>query len=246
MQMLVVLPTYDEAANIEQVLERTRTALPDADILVVDDGSPDGTAAIAARVGKELGRIDVLERHRRSGLGDAYRAGFAWGMERGAEVLIEMDSDLSHDPDALPSLVAPIEDHDLVIGSRYVAGGQIPKWRLHRRMLSKGGNLYAAWMLGVNVRDMTAGFRAYRSTLIKAIDLDTVSADGYGFQIEMTYRAGRAGGRITEVPISFVDRQVGYSKMSASIIVEAMILVTRWGVARQLGRLRPKRERAGR
>lgn len=232
METLVVLPTYNEAETIEEVLRRTRAALPDTAVLVVDDGSPDGTADIAEKVGSELGGVDVMRRSSPQGLGDAYRAGFAWGLEHGAGVLFEMDSDLSHDPGALPSLLAAIEHNDLVIGSRYVPGGSIPQWGLHRRLLSRGGNMYSALMLGVPVKDMTSGFRAYRADLLRHMDLDSVRADGYGFQIEMTYRAAQRGARITEVPIRFIDRELGQSKMSSAIVVEALRLVTRWGVAR--------------
>jgi dolichol-phosphate mannosyltransferase len=238
MNVLVVLPTYDEAETIEEVLRRTRLAMPEAAVLVVDDGSPDGTADLAEKVGEELGGVDVLRRDRRRGLGDAYRAGFAWGLERGAEILVEMDSDLSHDPAALPDLVGPCSDAGLVIGSRYVPGGSIPKWAWHRRLLSRGGNVYSSVMLGVPVRDMTSGFRAYRSTLLEVMDLDSVRADGYGFQIEMTYRAAQAGARIVEVPIQFVDRTLGESKMSSAIVVEALRLVTAWGLARMVRRVR--------
>ena len=234
MRTLVVLPTYNEAETIEEVLRRTRAALPEASVLVVDDGSPDGTAAIAEKVGEELGGVDVMRRPAPKGLGDAYRAGFAWGLARRADVLFEMDSDLSHDPAALPQLLAAVEENDLVIGSRYVPGGSIPQWALHRRLLSRGGNVYSAFMLGVAVKDMTSGFRAYRAELLGRMELDTVRADGYGFQIEMTYRAARCGGRISEVPIRFVDRELGQSKMSSAIVVEALGLVTRWGVARLL------------
>jgi dolichol-phosphate mannosyltransferase len=237
MKVLVVLPTYNEAENIGEVLGRTREALPDADVLVVDDGSPDGTADLAEGIGRDAGHIEVLRRDRRRGLGDAYRAGFSWGMDHGYDAMIEMDSDLSHDPAALPSLVAPLEDHDLVIGSRYVAGGSIPEWAPHRRFLSRGGNVYSAWMLGVPVKDMTAGYRAYRATVLKDIDLQTIRADGYGFQIEMTYRTAQVGGRICEVPIRFVDRQLGQSKMSSRIVFEALWLVTRWGVKRRVAQL---------
>ena len=232
MRTLVVLPTYNEAENIEAVLRRTRAAVPDADVLVVDDGSPDGTADLAEKLGAELGRIDVMRRAAPKGLGDAYRSGFSWGLDHGADVLCEMDSDLSHDPDALPSLLAALEHADLVIGSRYVPGGSIPQWGLHRRILSRGGNVYSAIMLGTRVKDMTAGFRAYRASLLRTMELDTVKADGYGFQIEMTYRASRQGARIVEVPISFVERELGQSKMSSDIVVEAMKLVTLWGIRR--------------
>jgi dolichol-phosphate mannosyltransferase len=235
MDTLVVLPTYNEAQTIEAVLRRTRAAVPDASILVVDDGSPDGTADLAEKLGGELGRIEVLKRPAPRGLGDAYRAGFTWGLERGLEVLCEMDSDLSHDPAALPSLIAALEQADLVIGSRYVPGGSIPQWGVLRRLLSRGGNIYSSFMLGTPVKDMTAGFRAYRATLLQTMELHTVQADGYGFQIEMTYRASKQGARIVEVPISFVDRELGQSKMSSDIVVEAMKLVTSWGIRRHVG-----------
>jgi dolichol-phosphate mannosyltransferase len=230
--VLVVLPTYNEAETIEEVLRRTRAALPDADVLVVDDGSPDGTADLADKVGIELGRVDVMRRKARGGLGDAYRAGFAWGIERGAQVMIQMDSDLSHDPDVLPQLVAALSDSDMVIGSRYVSGGSIPEWGFHRRLLSKWGNVYAAFMLKAQLQDMTSGFRAYRTGLIEKLGLGTFEADGFGFQIEIAYRASRVGARIREVPICFVDRRAGKSKMSSDIMLEELTLVTRWGVAR--------------
>jgi dolichol-phosphate mannosyltransferase len=235
-RVLVVLPTFNESQNIERVLRRVREALPDAGVLVVDDGSPDGTAAIAERVGAEIGHVDVLRRHAKSGLGSAYRAGFTWGLERGWDAFVEMDSDMSHDPAALPSLVAPIEEGaDLSIGSRYVAGGSIPNWRWYRRLLSRGGNTYAAWMLALGITDATSGFRAYRAPVLKAIDLSLVRAEGYGFQIEMVHQVLEQGGQVVEVPIRFVDRVEGKSKMSIHIVVEALLLVTWWGLCR-LGR----------
>lgn len=245
MKTLVVLPTFNEAQTIEEVLRRTRAALPDTSVLVVDDGSPDGTADIAEKVGGEVGRVEVMRRSAPKGLGDAYRAGFAWGLEHGAEVMFEMDSDLSHDPGALPDLLAVMDRSDLVIGSRYMPGGSIPQWGIHRRLLSRGGNIYSALMLGVPVKDMTSGFRAYRSDLLRRMDLDTVRADGYGFQIEMTYRAAQRGARITEVPIRFVDRELGQSKMSSRIVVEALELVTKWGLIR-MGRAAVARVRGRR
>jgi dolichol-phosphate mannosyltransferase len=241
MRTLVVLPTFNEALTIAEVLLRTREAVPDASMLVVDDGSPDGTADLAEKTGDDLGSVDVMRRDRRRGLGDAYRAGFTWGLGRDFDVMVEMDSDLSHDPAALPQLIGAAAEHDLVIGSRYVPGGSIPQWGLHRRLLSRYANVYSSWMLGVPVRDMTAGFRVYRAELLRSIELDTVKADGYGFQVEMTYRAARLGARITEVPIRFVDREQGTSKMSYQIVVEALWFVTRTGVARRLQMLRRRR-----
>ncbi len=231
MRPLVVLPTYQEAENIAEVLRRLREAAPSAEVLVVDDSSPDGTAALAKAVGHDLGGVDVLVRASKSGLGSAYRAGFAEGLARGYDVLVEMDSDLSHDPSRLPALLEAVEaGADLVVGSRYVPGGAIPDWPLHRRLLSRWGNRYADVVLGLSVRDATSGFRAYRADALRAMDLGDVSADGYGFQIEMAYRVATNGGAIVEIPIEFVDRQRGTSKMSFRIIAEALALVTWWGL----------------
>lgn len=232
MRALVVMPTYQEAANITTVLRRVRAGSPSATVLVVDDNSPDGTADLAEVVAGEVGGIEVLRRRAKAGLGSAYRAGFAWGLEHGFDVLVEMDADLSHDPAALPTLVRPVfeGDADLVIGSRYVAGGVIPDWKWHRRLLSRLGNRYASLMLNVDVHDLTAGYRAYRADMLRAIDLSTVTTDGYGFQIDMAYRVSRAGGRVIEVPITFTDRTEGNSKMSSRVIVEALLNVTYWGL----------------
>jgi len=232
-RVLVVLPTYNEAENIDHVLRRIRASLPEAGVLVVDDGSPDGTAGMAEALSAQLGGIEVMRRRAKSGLGSAYRAGFAWGLERGWEAFVEMDADLSHEPEALPSLVAPLsEGVDLVVGSRYVSGGQIPNWRWHRRLLSQGGNVYAALLLGLHVSDSTSGFRAYRAEALRRIDLDKVRAEGYGFQIEMVLQVLEHGGHVTEVPIRFVDRVEGKSKMSMYIVVEALALVTWWALRR--------------
>ena len=231
MRVLVMLPTYNEIENIQDVLERARAALPAADILVIDDGSPDGTADQAEKLGEILGGIDVLRRAQKSGLGSAYRAGFRVGLARGYDVMIEMDADLSHDPAVLPDLVAAVESGaDLAIGSRYVPGGAIPDWKWVRRAISRGGGLYARTMLGLSVHDATAGFRAYHRDNLSRIDLDRVRADGYGFQVEMTYLTERNHGRIVEVPITFRDRSLGRSKMSGRIVVEAFLLVTWWAV----------------
>jgi dolichol-phosphate mannosyltransferase len=233
MRPLVVIPTYNESENIERMLRRIRECLPGAGVLVVDDGSPDGTAAIVKRVAAELPDISVLERSSKSGLGSAYRAGFAWGLERGYDACIEIDADFSHDPAALPTLVAPLsEGFDVVIGSRYVEGGSIPNWAWHRHLLSRGGNIYASGVLGLGVSDSTAGYRCYSAGILRRLDLDRIRAEGYGFQIEMTYRARQYGALITEVPIKFVDREAGESKMSSFIVVEALGLVTFWGLGR--------------
>jgi len=241
MNVLVVLPTYNECENIDHVLRRIREALPAASVLVVDDGSPDGTAEIAETLGKEIGGIELLRRHRKSGLGSAYRAGFRWGLDNGFDACVEMDADLSHEPEALPALVGSLSgETEVVVGSRYVPEGVIPNWAWHRRLLSRGGNLYASALLGLGVADSTSGFRVYAASILGRIDLDQIKADGYGFQIEMTYRAKRAGATVVEVPIRFIDRVEGESKMSTFIVVEALGLVTWWGLQRLVEGLRAR------
>jgi dolichol-phosphate mannosyltransferase len=242
MNVLVVLPTYNESENIDRVVRRIRRAVPAATVLVVDDGSPDGTADIAEQLGKQLGNIEVLRRHQKSGLGSAYRAGFRWGLDRDFDVCIEMDADLQHEPEALPDLIAPLSrGHGLVIGSRYVKGGSIPDWSWHRRLLSRWGNIYASVLLGLGVTDSTAGFRAYTASVLESIDLDRIRAEGYGFQIEMTYQAKKAGTSVVEIPIRFSERMDGQSKMSTFIVVEALALVTWWGAQRLFEGVRARR-----
>ena len=229
----MVIPTYNEAENIERMVHRIRECLPEAGILVVDDSSPDGTGDIVKAVAAELPDVHLLTRQGKSGLGSAYRAGFAWGLERGYEAFVEIDADFSHDPAALPTLVAPVaEGADVVIGSRYVQGGAIPNWAWHRHLLSRGGNLYASALLGLHVADSTAGYRVYSARILQRLDLDRIRAEGYGFQIEMTYRSKQHGAVIVEVPISFVDRAAGQSKMSSIIVIEALGLVTWWALGR--------------
>jgi dolichol-phosphate mannosyltransferase len=235
MRVFVSVPTYREAENIEELLTRLRAAVPSADILVIDDGSPDGTAELAEKLGFELGNIEVLRRPGKMGLGAAYRAGHAIGIARGYDVMVQIDADLSHQPEALHSLLDAVRDGaDLAIGSRYVEGGAIPQWAVYRLALSRWGCRYAAWALGIDVADSTAGYRAYRASALKKMEFETTRANGYTFQIEMTYRLWRAGGKITEVPITFTDRERGTSKMSGRIVVEAMALVTVWGLRDRL------------
>jgi dolichol-phosphate mannosyltransferase len=231
---LVVLPTYNEAATIVGVLEDVRAVLPEASILVVDDGSPDGTADRADGVAARLGSISVLRRPGKAGLGSAYRAGFRWGLERNHDVLVEMDSDRSHDPHDLPRLLAALDGADLAIGSRYVPGGEIPDWPWHRRLISRAGCIYAAAALRLPVRDATAGFRAFSAEMLEAIDMDAIRAEGYGFQVELAYRVNRRGGTIVEIPIAFRDRTEGSSKMSWRIVAEAFLLVTGWAIRDRL------------
>lgn len=231
MRVLICTPTFLEAMNIEDFLRRAREAVPDADILVIDDNSPDGTADIAERVGSELGQVQVLRRPSKRGLGSAYRAGFSIGVDRGYDVLMQIDADLSHDPRAIPALLRELENGaDLAIGSRYVPGGSIPHWPWYRRGLSKYGNLYTGFMLRTGVHDATSGYRAYRAEVLKAIDFASTRAKGYGFQIELAYRVAMWGGRIAEVPITFTDRERGQSKMSAAVMIEEMGLVSWWGI----------------
>jgi dolichol-phosphate mannosyltransferase len=229
-RVLVVVPTYQEVENIEEMLRRVHDAAPLADVLVVDDASPDGTADLAAKLGEELGCIEVLRRDAKGGLGPAYRAGFARGVDQGYDVLVQMDADLSHDPAAIPSLLDALDGADLAVGSRYVPGGSIPHWPARRRALSRYGNRYATAVLGLGIRDATSGFRAYTAETLRVIDVEHTTATGYGFQVELAYRAALRGCRLVEVPIVFVDRVRGVSKMSSKIIAEAMWSVTVWGV----------------
>ena len=236
MRTLVVLPTFNEILNVEPMLRALREIVPSCDVLVVDDSSPDGTADKAKQLSGELGQIEILQRAKKSGLGGAYRAGFAWGLENGYDHFVEIDCDFSHDPAALPSMLEVARTHDVVIGSRYVKGGSIPKWSYPRLLLSRVGNQYASIVLSLGVADSTAGYRIYSKDALERIDFQSVTADGYGFQIEMTYRAKRGGASIVEVPISFTDRTMGESKMSSGIVLEALWLVTKWGVERSFGR----------
>ena len=220
----LILPTYNEADNLERIvraaLPRLAEASPEAHVLVVDDGSPDGTGAIADRLAAEFTEVEVLHRSVKEGLGRAYLAGFRHALDRGAAQVIEMDADFSHDPADLPRLLR--EDADLVLGSRYVGGGGVENWGLFRRALSRGGSLYARAILGVPINDLTGGFKCFRRATLEGIDFANTHADGYGFQIELTYRAYKAGYRVKEIPIVFRDREVGTSKMTARIALEAI------------------------
>ena len=219
MSAWVILPTYDEAENLAPIVSAVLAAVPGVRILVVDDASPDGTGEIA----EALEGVDVLHRPRKSGLGRAYVAGFAHALAAGATTVVEMDADLSHDPADLPRLLAPLsEGADLVLGSRYVKGGGVRNWGLFRRALSRGGSLYARAILGVPVHDLTGGFKCFRRRTLEGIDFANTHADGYGFQIELTYRAHKAGLRVVEIPIVFRDREQGTSKMTARIALEAI------------------------
>jgi dolichol-phosphate mannosyltransferase len=233
--VVVVVPTYNEAENIESLAAAVLAT--GVRLLIVDDRSPDGTGFIADRLAADS-RVSVLHRTEKQGLGPAYAAGFAHAIAAGAEILIEMDADFSHDPTDLPRLIAAIDEGaDVAIGSRYVAGGGVADWPWHRRLLSRGGNRYAGVMLGAGVKDMTSGFRAFRRAALESLDPASCKASGYGFQVEMAWRARVAGLRIEEIPITFRDREVGSSKMDTSIAFEAIRLVTAWGLGRLVGRL---------
>jgi len=219
----ICLPTYDERENLEPMLRALRDLLgADDRVLVIDDSSPDGTGELADRLAAELDFVDVLHRPRKQGLGPAYLAGFRRALDAGAELIVEMDCDFSHDPADLPRLLEGAADADLVLGSRYVRGGGVENWGLLRRLISAGGSLYARLLLGVPVRDLTGGFKVFRREVLEAIPLDRVNSRGYAFQIELTYRAIRRGFLVTELPIRFVDREVGGSKMSRAIVLEAI------------------------
>jgi glycosyltransferase involved in cell wall biosynthesis len=243
-RVTVVVPTYDEAENLETLVRGVRAARCDVRLLIVDDNSADGTADLADRLNAELGGIDVLRRPGKAGLGAAYRAGFRVALDAGAQIVVQMDADLSHDPAALPALVAIVEHGaDVAIGSRYVPGGRTENWPWQRQALSRWGNRYVAGVLGLAVNDATAGYRAYSADALDRMRFESVAADGYGFQVEMTYRIVRIGGKVVEFPITFRDRTHGESKMSGNIVSEAFVLVLKlW--AQDL-RGRRHRRRAG-
>jgi dolichol-phosphate mannosyltransferase len=227
---LVLVPTNNEAENIEAILKAVTAAVPDASVLIIDDGSPDGTAGIVERVASGDPRVHLLTGSGKAGLGAAYVRGFTWGLAAGYERFIEMDADFSHDPGTIPDLLQASETHDVVVGSRYVPGGGVEGWSRSRHLLSMGGNIYAGLALGFRVKDSTSGFRCYRRGVLQTIELAAVRSNGYAFQIDMTYRAWRLGFRICEVPITFRERSLGASKMSGSIVREALVAVGSWGL----------------
>ncbi len=225
MKTLVIIPTYNEAENIGKIVREVFVSLPQTDVLIIDDNSPDGTGGMADGLAAELPAVHVVHRPGKMGMGNAYNRGFRYAMEHGYDVVFEMDADFSHKPSDLPRLLDALKDNGLVIGSRYVDGGGTVNWGLVRKLISRAGNLYARTVLGMDVRDITAGFRCYSVEALKKVDLDKVKSDGYGFQVEMAYRVGQAGYSIEEVPIIFEDRRAGRSKMSKDIVVEAFVRV---------------------
>ena len=222
---LIIVPTYNEKDNLPHLIVQVHNHLPQAHILVVDDGSPDGTGEIADQLARNNEQIFVLHRTQKAGLGKAYLAGFQWGLERDYDLFFEMDADLSHPADALPRFIEAIQEADVVLGSRWVEGGGVVGWPLKRQLISRGGSLYARLILGVSIRDVTGGFKCFQRHVLEEIDLDKVATVGYGFQIELTWRALKKGFKVVEVPILFTDRVAGESKMSAHIFVEALSLV---------------------
>ncbi len=234
----VIIPTYNERDNIEIITGRVRSAVPDAHLLVVDDNSPDGTGEIADKLAGEDSHVHVLHRAGKAGLGAAYIAGFRWALEQGYGALVEMDADGSHQPEELPRLLAALAEADLVLGSRYVPGGAVLNWARSRELLSRAGNTYARLMLGLKLKDATGGYRVFRASTLRRIGLDGVNSQGYCFQIDLARRTIGAGLTVTEVPITFEERQRGASKMSRKIVLEALWRVTGWGIA---ARLRPGR-----
>jgi dolichol-phosphate mannosyltransferase len=231
----VIIPTYNERDNIESIVTRVRASVPAADLLIVDDNSPDGTGEIADKLAASDTRVHVMHRPGKSGLGTAYLAGFGWAMDNGYDVMVEMDADGSHDPSDLPKMLTALESADLVIGSRYIPGGTVVNWPKSREVLSRGANVYVRMMLGISVHDATGGYRAYRAETLRGIGLDSVDSQGYCFQIDLTVRTINSGRKVDEVPITFTERSNGASKMSRAIIAEALWRVAQWGVAARLG-----------
>jgi dolichol-phosphate mannosyltransferase len=240
-RVLVIIPTYNERDNLERVAGRVRAAVPAADVLVVDDASPDGTGDLADAMAEKDEQLKVLHRGGKDGLGPAYIAGFRWAAEHGYDVMVEMDADGSHQPEELPRLLAALADADLVIGARWVPGGKVRNWPKRREALSRGANTYARLMLGIPLHDATAGYRAFRAATLAKIGLEEVDSRGYCFQIDLALRALRKGLRVVEVPITFVERVHGTSKMSRDVMAEAALRITQWGMADRVGRLRPPR-----
>ncbi|MBD8610689.1 polyprenol monophosphomannose synthase [Frigoribacterium sp. CFBP 13729] len=229
----MIIPTYDERDNLDMIVSRTLASGAAVDVLVVDDGSPDGTGALADTWAAREPRVHVMHRTEKAGLGAAYLAGFAWGLERGYDAIVEMDADGSHHPEDLPRMLGLLADDDLVLGSRWVPGGEVENWPLRRELLSRGGSWYTRGALGIRVADTTGGFRAFRASALRRIDLDAVESRGYCFQVDLLWRALQAGLRVVETPITFTERVHGASKMSGSIVRESLTKVTLWGLRRR-------------
>jgi dolichol-phosphate mannosyltransferase len=236
-KVLVIIPTYDEAENIKPIVQRVRTSVPDAHVLIADDNSPDGTGKLADELANTDDRVHVLHRKGKEGLGAAYLASFQWGINEGYGVLVEMDADGSHQPEELPRLLTALKGADLVLGSRWVAGGRVVNWPKSREILSRGGSTYSRLMLDVPIRDVTGGYRAFRKETLEGLGMAEVASAGYCFQVDLAWRAVKAGFHVVEVPITFVERERGDSKMSRNIVVEALWRVTAWGVGARVAKL---------
>ncbi len=238
LRVLTIIPTYNELESLPKTLSRLRAAAPHVDVLIADDNSPDGTGGIADDFAAADPQVHVLHRAGKAGLGAAYLAGFAWGLEAGYDVLVEMDADGSHQPEQLPLLLEAVDQGaDLVLGSRWIPGGKVVNWPLHRKLISTCGSLYSRILLGISVRDITGGYRAFRRTTLEALDLAAVDSVGYGFQVDMLWRVCQKGMKVVEVPITFVEREFGASKMSGNIVQEAMFNVTKWGLTARWNKL---------
>lgn len=242
-RILVIIPTFNEIENLPLIVGRLRAAVPEADVLVADDNSPDGTGRLADELAVEDSNIHVMHRLGKEGLGAAYLAGFAWALEHGYDVVVEMDADGSHPPEQLPDLLSALRGADLVLGSRYVKGGRTVNWPKSREILSKGGNTYTRLVLGVPLRDATGGYRAFRADTLRKIDLHEVASAGYCFQVDLAWRAIQRGMVVKEVPITFTEREIGSSKMSRKIVVEALWRVTVWGFDDRVTKLRRRAQR---
>ena len=242
-KILVIIPTYNESENIERIVTRTRDAVPQAHILIADDNSPDGTGKIADALAAAEDHVHVMHRLGKEGLGAAYLAGFEWGINAGYDMLVEMDADGSHQPEQLPRLLDAMSDADLVLGSRWVRGGEVVNWPRSREILSRGGNLWTRIALGIPLKDATGGYRVFRRQTLLGLGLDNVSSAGYCFQVDLAWRALKAGYRVVEVPITFIEREYGDSKMNKSIVAEALVRTTAWGVAYRTSQLTSRLKR---
>jgi len=239
-RVLVIIPTYNEAENVESIVSRVRASVPNAHVLVADDNSPDGTGRLADVLAAADDHVNVMHRLGKEGLGAAYLAGFQWGIEQGYDVLVEMDADGSHQPEELPRLLAALADADLVLGSRWVKGGRVLNWPKSREVLSRGGNLWTRTVLGIRLKDATGGYRAFRRQTLLGLGLDDVASSGYCFQVDLAWRAVRTGLRVVEVPITFIERQYGDSKMSSKIVAEALLRTTAWGIGHRYAQLKDR------
>lgn len=243
-RVAVLIPTYNERENLPGVVERVLASCPGVDVVVLDDNSPDGTGEVADELAAESARVQVIHRPAKAGLGQAYLEGFRWALDHGYDAVVEMDADGSHQPEQLPTLLSAADGADVVIGSRWIRGGSVVNWPVHRKALSVGGNLYIRVLLGMPVNDATAGFRVYRSSALRRIGLSEVASQGYSFQTDLTWRAVRAGLSVVEVPITFVEREVGDSKMSGAVMRESLARITGWGVGHRARQVRGAVDRA--